>query len=60
MIKLFRFLATIGLLGAIIGMLGLLLTWFLFEIQHVAFGYSIDHIYISKNYLQVVKNVSPQ
>lgn len=59
-IKQLRFTLIIFLLGTTIGILGILLTSILFEIQHLAFGYSIDHIHTNESYLQAVKAASPQ
>lgn len=55
LLKSLRFVFIISLLGCVVGILGMLLSFVLFEVQHLAFGYSIEHIHAHESYLQGVR-----
>lgn len=53
-----RFAAFLAASGIVIGLLGMLLSFFLFEVQHLSFGYSYDSIISGETYLEGVRHAS--
>jgi len=54
-----RWLAVVALTGVVGGLSGLLLATLLHVIQHVAYGYSLDHIFQGESFLDGVSAASP-
>lgn len=55
---LLRFVGTLTLAGGLAGLLGMLLSYFLFEVQHLAFGYSYHSVISGETYLEGVRQSS--